>query len=76
MELQRTTVRIKKPLFLTAKRLSLEKEVSLQEIINQALLIYLNRLMSWSQKITKQVEFADRNLNLKVKRPLTRKDLY
>jgi len=42
MELQRTTIRVRKDIFQKAKRRTIEAETSFQELVNQALLQYLD----------------------------------
>lgn len=76
MELQRTTVRITKPLFKTVKKLTVEKEISFQEIISQALINYLTNLDKGQEIRSEKFKFADKNMGHKLDRPLTRKDLY
>lgn len=75
MQLQRTTVRIQKPLYKEAKKLAVEQDKSLQDILNEALHRYLNNPEMQERK-EKLLVFRDKEMGYKLNRPLTRKDLY
>jgi hypothetical protein len=51
MELVRTTIRIKKNLKREAEKLAHDKETSFQEVVNDALLVYLTTQPRKVQKI-------------------------
>lgn len=75
MQLQRTTVRIHKPLYKQAKKLAVEQDKSIQEILNEALRTYLDN-PTMPQNEEKLLVFRDKHMGYKLNRLLTRKDLY
>lgn len=73
---QRTTVRLNRPTYKAAKKLAVESETTLQDIMNKALTYYLSMIRRKKEGAKKVPSFADRSLGYKLGRPLTRKDLY
>ncbi len=67
-------MRLKKAVYKAAKKQAIEKDTSLQDIVNSALLSYLSQQAVLEGR--EKPNFNDRQLGYRLDRPLRRKDLY
>ncbi|PJC69190.1 hypothetical protein CO015_01235 [candidate division WWE3 bacterium CG_4_8_14_3_um_filter_42_11] len=75
-ELVKTTLRIPKSIILMAKKTAIDKDLTLQRLVNEALKGYLGNILDFKKKKTKKrmIRFADKPVGVKI--PLSREHIY